>query len=102
MSRFIPIRDRMLVQRIEDELKTKSGLQLSEDTKERPTKGIVLAVGDGAVNDDGKVLPMVIKKGDTVVFPKYAGHQIKIDKTEYLILDEKEILGKLEKEENNE
>lgn len=91
--KFIPIRDRLLVKKIEDDLKTKSGLILSEDTKERPTKGTVLAVGDGAINEDGKLLPMVIKVGDIVLYPKYAGHPMKLNKEEYLILEEKEILG---------
>jgi len=95
MQEFVPIRDRILVKRIEDELKTKSGLVLSDDTKERPTKGEVLAVGEGKMTDEGKILPMVIKKGDTVVYPKYAGHHIKINGEEVLILDENEILGTL-------
>jgi chaperonin GroES len=93
MTKFIPIRDRLLVKKIEDDLKTKSGLILSEDTKERPTKGTVLAVGEGAINEDGKILPMVIKVGDTVLYPKYAGHPVKLNKDEYLILEEKEVLG---------
>jgi chaperonin GroES len=93
MTEFIPIRDRILVKKIEDDLRTKSGLQLSEDTKERPTKGTVLAVGDGAMNDDGKLLPIVIAVGMTIVYPKYAGHPIKLNKEEYLILEENEVLG---------
>lgn len=93
MINFIPIRDRLLVKKIEDELKTKSGLQLSDDTKERPTKGIVLAVGEGRQNDDGKLLPMVVKTGDTILYPRYAGHPVKLDFVEYLILEEKEVLG---------
>lgn len=93
MIDFIPIRDRLLVKKIEDELKTKSGLQLSDDIKERPTKGVVLAVGEGRINDDGKLLPMVIKKGDTILYPKYSGHPVKLDFVEYLILEEKEVLG---------
>lgn len=99
MTEIIPIRDRLVVQKIEDELKTKSGLVLSEDTKERPTKGTVLAVGEGAMNEDGKILPMVVKVGDTVVFAKFSGIPMKVDKEEYLILDEKEILAIL-KEKN--
>ena len=93
MINFIPIRDRLLVKKIEDELKTKSGLQLSDDIKERPTKGVVLAVGEGRQNDDGKLLPMVVKKGDTILYPKYSGHPVKLDFVEYLILEEKEVLG---------
>ena len=100
MTEFIPIRDRLLVKKIESELKTKSGLQLSEDTKERPTKGTVLAVGEGKLNEDGKVLPMVIRVGDTILYPKYAGHPIKLDFEEYLILDEDEVLG-IVKENSN-
>ena len=101
MNNFIPIRDRLLVKKIEDDNKTKSGLVISDDAKERPTKGSVLAVGEGALTDDGKVLPMLIKVGDVVVYPKYAGHPIKLDKIEYLILEEKEVLGKLTEGENN-
>ena len=93
MTEFIPIRDRILVKKIEDDLKTKSGLILSEDIKERPTTGTVLAVGEGAINDDGKLLLMVITVGMTIVYPKYAGHPIKLNKEEYLILEEKEVLG---------
>jgi chaperonin GroES len=98
---FIPIRDRLLVKKIEDTMKTKSGLTLSDDTKERPTKGEVLAVGEGKLNDDGKLIPMIIKKGDQIVYPKYAGHPIKFEGTEYLILDENEVLGVIKGELEN-
>lgn len=101
MTEFTPIRDRLLVKKIEDSMKTKSGLTLSDDTKERPTKGEVLAVGEGKLNDDGKLIPMVIKKNDRIVYPKYAGHPIKIDGIEYLILDENEVLGILTGETSN-
>lgn len=101
MIEFIPIRDRILVKKLEDSMKTKSGLVLSDDTKERPTKGIALAVGEGKVNEDGKLLPMVIKKGDIIVYPKFSGHPIKIDGVEYLILEEKEILGLMKGELSN-
>lgn len=93
MTEFIPLKDRLLVKKIEDDLKTKTGLQLSEDAKERPTKGTVLAVGGGKVNDDGKLLPMSVKVGDVIYYPKYSGHPIKLDFVEYLILDESEVLG---------
>jgi chaperonin GroES len=97
---FIPIRDRLLVKKIEDDLKTKSGLKLSDDIKERPTKGIILAAGEGKVNDDGKLLPMVLKVGDTILYPKYAGHPVKLQFEEYLILEEGEVLGILKKGDN--
>ena len=93
MSELIPIRDNIVVKKIEDEAKTKTGLVLPDGAVERPTKGEVIAVGDGKLTEDGTVLPMVIKKGDTVVFPKYTGHPIKVNAEEYLILKEDEVLG---------
>lgn len=90
---IVPLRDRVVIKKIEDELKTKSGLTLPDDVKERPTKGEILSVGEGAVNNDGKILPLVVKKGDIVLYPKYAGHPMKIDNEEYLILEEKDILA---------
>jgi chaperonin GroES len=101
MIGFVPIRDRLLVKKIEDPMKTKSGLTLSDDTKERPTKGQVLAVGEGKLNEDGKLIPMVIKINDRIVYPKYAGHPIKIEGIEYLILDENEVLGIMKGELKN-
>lgn len=95
MPEIVPLRDRIVVKKIEEELRTKSGLTLPDDVKERPTRGEVLAVGDGAVNEDGKILPMVVKKGDIVLYPKYAGHPMKVDNEEYLIIEEKEILALL-------
>lgn len=100
MLEIIPIRDRLLVKKIEDELKTKTGLILSDDTKERPTKGTVLAVGEGALNDEGKLLPMVIKQGMTILYPKYAGHPVKVNNEEYLILDENDVLCILQEKNN--
>lgn len=93
MQQIIPIRDRIVVKKIEENMRTKTGLVISDDAKERPTKGEVLAVGDGKLTEDGKILPMVIKIGDIVLYPKYAGHPIKLDNEEYLILEEKEVLG---------
>jgi len=101
MIEFIPIRDRLLVKKIEDTMKTKSGLTLSDDAKERPTKGEVLAAGNGKLNEDGKLIPMIIKPGDRIVYPKYAGHPIKFEGVEYLILDENEVLGIMKGESNN-
>ena len=95
MTIIIPTRDRLVVKKIEDVNKTKSGLQLSDDTKERPTKGTVLAVGGGKMNDDGKLLPMAIQVGDTILYPKYSGHPAKVDNEEYLILEEDEVLAVL-------
>lgn len=99
MTKIVPTSDRLVVKKIEDENRTKSGLKLSDDTKERPTKGTVLAVGSGRINDDGVILPMTIKIGDIVLYPKYAGHPSKVDNEEYLIIEEKEILAILKEGE---
>lgn len=99
MTNFIPIRNQLLIKKIEDELTTRSGLKISDDAKERPTKGKVLATGDGKLTEHGNILPMVVKTGDTVLYPKYAGHPVKLNFEEYLILNEDEILGII-KEEN--
>jgi len=93
MTEIIPIRDRLVIKKIEDALKTKTGLVLPDDAKERPTKGEVLAVGEGRLNDEGNTLPMVVKKGDTILYPKYACHPAYIDNEEYLILNEDEVLA---------
>lgn len=90
---IIPIRDKIVVKKIEDDAKTKGGLLIPDGSVERPTKGEVVAVGEGKLTDDGKVLPMVVRPGDTVIFPKYSGHPLKVSGEEYLILEEKEVLG---------
>jgi chaperonin GroES len=93
MSEIVPLRDKIVVKKIEDPAKTKAGLVIPDGSVERPTKGEVIAVGDGKVLDDGKILPTVVKKGDIVLYPKYSGHALKVDGEEYLILQEDEILG---------
>jgi chaperonin GroES len=98
MTQIVPIRDNIVVQKIEDEAKTKSGLVLPDDAKERPTTGTVISVGPGKLNDDGVLLPMPVKEGDVILFPKYAGHPAKIDSEEFLILEEKEVLAILKQE----
>lgn len=100
MTEIIPLRNCLVVKKIEDVNKTKSGLQLSDDTKERPTKGTVLAVGEGKVNEEGKRLPMIVKVGDTILYPKYSGHPAKVDNEEFLILDEDEVLAILKEKVN--
>jgi chaperonin GroES len=93
MTQIVPIRDNIVVQKIEDEAKTKSGLVLPDDAKERPTTGTVIAIGPGKTNDEGVLLPMTVKAGDVILFPKYSGHPAKIDAEEFLILEEKEVLA---------
>lgn len=94
-----PTSDRLLVKKIDNANKTKGGLVLPDDAKERPTKGEVLEAGEGRMNDDGKVLPMKIKKGDTILYPQYSGYPVKVDGEDLLILDEKDVLAVLK--ENN-
>lgn len=88
-----PLYDRVLVKRVEEEARSKGGLFLPESAKEKPSEGIVLAVGQGRVNDKGEVTKLVVSEGDRVLFGKYAGNEIKVDGEERLILKESEIFG---------
>ena len=91
-----PMFDRILVKRSEEPTKTKSGLFLPETTKEKPAEGVVLAVGQGRVSDDGKVTPLSVQTGSRVVFGKYAGTEIKVKGEDLLILREDDVLGVIE------
>jgi len=88
-----PLFDRILVQRNEEPTRTRSGLFLPEATKEKPSEGTVLAVGNGRVADDGSVTPLTVKTGDRVIFGKYAGTEIKVNGEDRLILREDDVLG---------
>lgn len=92
-----PLQDRIIVKRLEEETMTAGGIFIPETAKEKPQKGEVIAVGKGKKTEDGKVLPVDVKKGDKVLFGKYAGTEIKIDGQEYLIMREDDILGIMEK-----
>jgi len=92
-----PLQDRVIVKRLEEEQKTKGGIIIPDTAKEKPIEGKVIAVGNGKVLEDGKVRPLDIKKGDTILFSKYAGTEIKIDGEEHLIMREEDILGVIEK-----
>ncbi len=91
-----PLQDRIIVKRLAEEEKTKSGIIIPDTAKEKPLEGAVIAVGNGRVLEDGKVRPLDIKKGDKVLFGKYAGTEIKIDGDEHLILREDDILAVIE------
>lgn len=97
MSKFRPLQDRLIVERTEEESKTKGGIIIPDTAKEKPLQGKVVAVGNGKVLEDGKVRPLDIKSGDTVLFSKYAGTEIKLDGKDLLILREEDVLGVLEK-----
>ena len=91
-----PLHDRVLVERQEEATQTASGLFLPDSAKEKPARGTVRAVGAGRILDNGKVLPLQVKVGDTVVFGKYSGTEIKLEGAERLILREDDILGIIE------
>jgi chaperonin GroES len=88
-----PLSDRVLVLRIEEEEKTSGGIIIPDTAKEKPQEGKVIAVGPGKMDEDGKILPMAVKKGDRILFGKYSGNEIQIDGVEHLIMREDDILG---------
>jgi chaperonin GroES len=92
-----PLQDRVIVKRVEEEQKTKGGIIIPDSAKEKPIEGEVIAVGNGKVQEDGKIRPLDVKKGDRVLFGKYAGTEVKIENVEHLILREDDILGVIEK-----
>jgi len=92
-----PLQDRVIVQRIEEEEKTKGGLIIPDTAKEKAQEGKIVAVGKGKLNDDGKITPLDVKVNDRVLFGKYAGTEINIDGEEHLIMREEDILGIIEK-----
>jgi chaperonin GroES len=91
-----PLQDRVIVERIQEEEKTKGGIIIPDTAKEKPQEGKVIAVGKGKVNDEGKLNPMTVKAGDKVLFTRYAGAEIKLNGNEYLIMREDDILGIVE------
>ena len=92
-----PLADRLVVEPMEKEEKTASGIILPETAKEKPQEGTVLAAGPGRTDDDGKRIPMDVKTGDVVLYAKYAGTEVKIDDKKLLILKESDILAVVEK-----
>lgn len=88
-----PLHDRILVKRTIEEEKTAGGLYIPDTAKEKPQKGEVVAAGKGRVLEDGRVLPLEIKKGDKILFSKYAGTELKFNGEEYLMMKEEDVLG---------
>ncbi|MBF0159243.1 MAG: co-chaperone GroES [Magnetococcales bacterium] len=95
-AKFRPLYDRVLVKRIEQDEKTPTGIIIPDTAKEKPIQGEVLAVGNGAVLENGTVRPMGLKVGERVLFAKYSGTEVKIDGEEYVIMRETDIMGVLE------
>jgi len=96
MKKFRPLQDRLLVKRVAEENKTKGGIIIPDSAKEKPLEGKVISCGNGKVQEDGKVRPLDIKAGDTILFSKYAGTEIKIEGEDHLILREEDVLGIVE------
>jgi chaperonin GroES len=92
-----PLQDRILVERIEEEVK-KGGIIIPDSAKEKPQQGKVIAVGPGRYDEDGKRIPMEVKKGDTILFGKYSGNEIRIGEDEHLIMREDDVLAVIEKD----
>ena len=91
-----PLGDRLIVQIIEEEETTASGIVLPDTAKEKPQKGKVLAVGDGKLDDDGKRIPLDVAEGDEVLYSKYGGTEIKVDGDDLLVLRESDVLAKVQ------
>ena len=88
-----PLYDRVIVKRVEEEDKTKGGIIIPDTAKEKPVEGEVVAVGSGKLLENGKKLPMDVKKGDRILFGKYAGTEVQIDGEEHLIMKEDDIIA---------
>ena len=94
--KFRPLHDRVVVKRVDEDTKTKGGIIIPETAQEKPMQGKIIAVGPGARDESGKLVPLDVKKGDTVLFGKWSGTEVKIDGEELLIMKESDILGVLE------
>src|SRR5688500_4485306 len=98
-SNFRPLHDRVVVRRVESEAKTKGGIIIPDTAKEKPQEGEIVAVGSGARDEAGKLVPLDVKAGDRVLFGKWSGTEVKIDGEELLIMKESDVMGVLEKTE---
>ena len=94
--KFRPLHDRIVVKRIDAEQKTAGGIIIPDTAKEKPQQGEVIAVGPGARNEQGQLVPLDVKAGDTVLFGKWSGTEVKIDGEDLLIMKESDIMGVLE------
>jgi chaperonin GroES len=91
-----PLYDRVLLKRLEEHEVKKGGIIIPDTAKEKPQEAEVIAVGKGRLNEDGKLIPLEVKKGDRVLIGKYSGTEVRIDDVEHIILREEEILAKVE------
>lgn len=95
-----PLHDRVLVERLEAEEKTAGGIIIPDTAKEKPMEGRVVAIGSGARDDSGKIVPLDVAVGDVILFGKWAGTEVKIDGNEYIIMKESDIMGVVEDSAN--
>ena len=93
--KFTPLHDRVLVRRVDEDEKTAGGLIIPDSAKEKPQEGEVISCGEGARKDSGELIPMAVKAGDTILFGKWSGTEVKIDNEELLIMKESDIMGVL-------
>ena len=91
--KFRPLHDRVVVKRLEGEEKTKGGIIIPDTAKEKPQEGEIVAVGSGARDESGKLVPLDVKTGDRILFGKWSGTEVKIDGQELLIMKESDIMG---------
>lgn len=91
-----PIRDRILVRPIEEDTVTKSGIVIPDNAQEKPSRGLVVAAGTGRLLENGTVVPLVVKAGDTVLYGKYAGTGVKLDNEEHIVMKEDDVLAIVE------
>jgi chaperonin GroES len=91
-----PLQDRILVQRVEEENKTKGGIIIPDTAKEKPAEGKIVAVGNGKVAEDGQRIALEVKVGDRVLFGKYSGTEVKVEGEDFLIMREDDVLGIIE------
>ena len=94
--KFRPLHDRVVVRRVEEDTKTKGGIIIPDSAQEKPMQGEVIAVGAGARDESGKIVPLDVKAGDVVLFGKWSGTEVKIDGQELLIMKESDIMGVIE------
>ncbi|AZL15121.1 co-chaperone GroES [Rickettsiales endosymbiont of Stachyamoeba lipophora] len=96
MAKFVPLKDRVAIERIDEESTTAGGIIIPDTAKEKPSKGKVIAVGQGVRDENGKLISLDVKVGDTVLFAKWAGTEIKLDGKEVLVMKESDLIGILE------
>ena len=94
--KFRPLHDRVVVRRLEGEEKSKGGIIIPDTAKEKPQEGEIIAVGPGARDEAGKLIPLDVKAGDRILFGKWSGNEVKIDGQEFLIMKESDVMGIVE------